>query len=418
MSTPNPTDGPGILVRKYGGSSIATIDRICAVARDIRAARDAGHQLVVVVSAMGGTTDELARQARQANAQPPRRELDMLLSVGERITMSLLSMALAAEGCPAISYTGSQCGIITDTSHTDARIIDVRGDRVRQSLTDGYVVVVAGFQGVSLDREITTLGRGGSDTTAVALAAALGAWRCEILKDVDGVLTADPDLVPGPRRHPALSYEQLRQIAASGCGVVHLRAVEYAAGHQVPLFVGSSFHETEGTIISTSLPEPTPQRREACLRPLALTVKHPVARLRLRSRDPRLAGQWLDLAADAAQRDVHHAEWLEADHGLYWEVLTEPATAKQLAEKAAEKRADSVGEIELDEDLGCLSLAGCGPAGWPVTAQQMRTILENLVGDEAANWPLRSDGSTLRLLIPDHRSHQLARDLHELLFPS
>ena len=172
---------PPVLVRKYGGSSLASVERIRTVAADIRAARDAGFALVTVVSAMGRTTDELEALARQASPTPPRRELDMLLSVGERIAMSLLSMALADADCPAISFTGSQCGIITDTSHTDARILEVRGERVRDALARGYTVVVAGFQGVSLEKEITTLGRGGSDTTAVALAAALGAVRCEIL---------------------------------------------------------------------------------------------------------------------------------------------------------------------------------------------------------------------------------------------
>ncbi len=223
---------PPVLVRKYGGTSLATVDRIRAVAADLRAVRDEGFAVVVVVSAMGHTTDELAELARQAIPDPPRRELDMLLSVGERITMSLLSMALdQAEGCPAISFTGSQCGIITDTSHTDARILEVRGDRVREALGRGFTVVVAGFQGVSLEKEITTLGRGGSDTTAVALAAALGAVRCEILKDVDGVMTADPAQVPAAERHEQLSWDELRDLAASGCGVVHLRAVEYAEQH-------------------------------------------------------------------------------------------------------------------------------------------------------------------------------------------
>lgn len=178
----NGNDSIAILVRKYGGSSLASVDRIRQVARDLVAKRDEGYRMVVVVSAMGRTTDDLQHLAEQISAEPPRRELDMLLSVGERITMSLLSMALQAEGCSAISFTGSQCGIITDNSHTDARVIEVKADRVRESLADGHVVIVAGFQGVSREREITTLGRGGSDTSAVALAHALGAERCEILR--------------------------------------------------------------------------------------------------------------------------------------------------------------------------------------------------------------------------------------------
>jgi len=240
-----------VLVRKYGGSSLANVERIRAVARDIVESRNKGYQLVVVVSAMGTTTNELEEMARQASAQPSRRELDMLLSVGERITMSLLSMILEDEGCPAISFTGSQCGIITDTSHTDARIIKVTAERVREALNQNMVVVVAGFQGVSEEKEITTLGRGGSDTTAVALAAALGAVRCEILKDVDGILSADPKAVPDTWLHEQLSYQEMMEIAETGCGVVHLRAVEFAQQHQVPLQVRSSFHSEEGTNIGT-----------------------------------------------------------------------------------------------------------------------------------------------------------------------
>lgn len=245
-----------ILVRKYGGSSLDGVERIGEVARDLARTRRQGYRLVVVVSAMGSTTDELAALALRANPDPPRRELDMLLSVGERIAMSLLSMALAREGCPAISYTGSQCGIITDGSHTDARILEVKCDRVRASLQQGFTVVVAGFQGMSRDREITTLGRGGSDTTAVALAAALGAERCEILKDVDGVMSADPKRDPGAFRYERLSWPQMLAIAASGCGVVHLRAVQYAAEHRMPLIVRSSFHDGPGTIIEGDEPPP------------------------------------------------------------------------------------------------------------------------------------------------------------------
>ena len=209
-SEPDRTTRP-VLVRKYGGSSLASVDRIRSVAASLAARHADGVALVVVVSAMGRTTDELAHLAHQVSQHPTRRELDMLLSVGERITMSLLSMALADLGVPAISFTGSQCGLITDDSHTDARILEVKGDRVRAALDDGRVVVVAGFQGVSRNREITTLGRGGSDATAVALAAALGAERCEILKDVDGIFTADPHRVPDALRHEMLSYEQMER---------------------------------------------------------------------------------------------------------------------------------------------------------------------------------------------------------------
>ncbi|MBU1675116.1 aspartate kinase, partial [bacterium] len=251
----NPAEQP-ILVRKYGGTSIASVERIGAVAGDLVAKKQEGYRLVVVVSAMGHHTDELEHLARSVAPQPPRRELDLLLSVGERISMTLLSMALQAHGCSAISFTGSQCGLITDCSHTEACILEVKGDRVREALAAGHVVVVAGFQGVSRDREVTTLGRGGSDATAVALAAALGAERCEILKDVDGVFTGDPHRLSGVRRYDTLTYEELATLADAGCEVVHPRAVDYARRHGVPLFIGSSFHDTPGTRVMPTAATP------------------------------------------------------------------------------------------------------------------------------------------------------------------
>ncbi len=335
MNSPHSNLPGSVLVRKYGGSSLADVERIQAVARDIRIARDQGYRIVVVVSAMGKTTDDLAELAARANPDPPRRELDMLLSVGERITMSLLSMALDREGCPAISYTGSQCGIITDNSHNDARILEVKGDRVRESLAAGYTVVVAGFQGVSRQREITTLGRGGSDTTAVALAAALGAVRCEILKDVDGVMSADPSLVPEAQRHENLTWDDMRQIAASGCGVVHIRAVEYADVHQVPLTVRSSFHDGPGTVIGapTSPPQSkktddnneltadSPCKRESRYRPLVMNVDRDITRLRLTTDDSHLGKRWRDLVLECLDPACMVAEWLDSGEGFRWEVL-------------------------------------------------------------------------------------------------
>lgn len=217
---------PGV-VQKYGGSSVADAEGIRLVAERVAAARRAGRDVCVVVSAMGKTTDGLIALARQVSASPPRRELDMLLTAGERISMALLAMALDGLGVPAISFTGSQAGIITTDSHTSARIVEVRPVRVREELSRGKVVIVAGFQGVSPGREVTTLGRGGSDTTAVALAAALGA-DCEIYSDVDGVYTADPRLVEAPRRLDRVSYEEMLQLAQAGARVLNAQAVELA----------------------------------------------------------------------------------------------------------------------------------------------------------------------------------------------
>jgi aspartate kinase len=416
--------GSNILVRKYGGSSLATVDRIRTVAGDIALARRNGHQVVVVVSAMGETTNELTTLALEANPEPPRRELDMLLSVGERITMSLLAMALAAEDCPAISYTGSQCGIITDGSHTDARIIEVRGDRVRNSLTEGLTVVVAGFQGVSREKEITTLGRGGSDTTAVALAAALGAKKCEILKDVPGVMTADPDCVPAARRHERLSYDELRRIAATGCGVVHIRAVEYAALHGVPLYVGSSFDDGPGTGIGPAdaptgdhdcAGDAAPKPRPTVYRPLVMNVDEGVTRLRITVDDPADGDRLLPRLLAELDTARIITEWLDSGHGLRWEVLA-PAAALAPVQAAAEaffnESGYEGGRLQMDLGLTCVSLAGGRPDSWLEVQRHVGHTLAEL-GVVGAG--LRADGSALRILISGAVPTGLPELLHRAL---
>jgi aspartate kinase len=240
-----------LVVQKYGGSSVADADGIKRVAQRIVATRKAGHSVVVVVSAMGDTTDELHELARQVSPLPPGRELDMLLTAGERISMALLAMAIANLGLSARSFTGSQAGVITDSAHGKARIIDVTPGRISSALADGAIPIVAGFQGVSQNgKDITTLGRGGSDTTAVALAAALKADVCEIYTDVDGVFTADPRIVLTARRIPWISYEEMLEMAACGAKVLQLRCVEYARRYGMPIHVRSSFSNREGTRVS------------------------------------------------------------------------------------------------------------------------------------------------------------------------
>jgi aspartate kinase len=234
---------PHLIVQKYGGTSVGSPEKIRAVAARIARTRQLGHPMVVVVSAMGHTTDELLSLAQQVSQNPPHREIDMLLSTGERISMALLSMALADLGVPAISLTGSQSGIITDQSHRRARILEIRGDRISSGLEQGKVVIVAGFQGVSRDKEITTLGRGGSDTTAVAIAAAFGASACEIYTDVDGVYSADPRWVKEARLYADLDSRHMVELAVLGAGVLHPRSVQLAAQHQVPLWVKNSHSE-------------------------------------------------------------------------------------------------------------------------------------------------------------------------------
>jgi len=225
-----------VVVQKYGGSSVADVTRIQRVAERVMATRRAGHDVVVVVSAMGDTTDDLLALAKQVSPNPDRRELDMLLTAGERIAMALLSMAIRELGGDAISFTGSQSGIITNDRHVDARIIEVRPFRVQDELARGRIVVVAGYQGVSYRREVTTLGRGGSDTTAVAMAAALGAEYCEICSDVDGVYTADPRLVPAARRIGTLSYEETQELAEAGAKVLNAQAVEFAKEKGIAIY--------------------------------------------------------------------------------------------------------------------------------------------------------------------------------------
>lgn len=239
----------GIVVQKYGGTSVAGVERIKVVAERIARCAAAGNSMVVVVSAMGKATDDLVKLAHEISEVPHAREMDMLLSAGERISMALLAMALNEMGHDAISFTGSQAGIMTDTSHTKARIVEVKAHRIEAALSAGQIVIVAGFQGVSSDKDVTTLGRGGSDTTAVALAAALGAEVCEIYTDVKGVYSADPRIVPKARKLNAVTYDEMLEMAASGAGVLALRSVEFARTHGVVIHCRSSFTDESGTVV-------------------------------------------------------------------------------------------------------------------------------------------------------------------------
>ena len=244
----------GLIVAKFGGSSVADAASILRVAKRVVDDKKAGNDVVVVVSAMGDTTDELLDLAQQVSPNPPGRELDMLLTAGERISMAVLAMAISDLGVEARSYTGSQAGLITDSTHGKARIIDVSPSRIQEALSQGAIPIVAGFQGVSLDtKDITTLGRGGSDTTAVALAAALNADVCEIYTDVDGIFSADPRIAPKARQVPRITYDEMMELAAAGAKVLHLRCVEYAKRFDVPLHVRSSFSDKEGTFVIADL---------------------------------------------------------------------------------------------------------------------------------------------------------------------
>ncbi len=244
----------GIIVHKYGGSSVKDLDKIRLVAKKVCACKKNGDDVVVVVSAMGKTTNELIALAKQLTDTPSRRELDMLLTTGERITSALLSIAIHAEGYEAVSLTGSQCGIITNDRHSNARIIEIRPIRVEDELIRGKVVIVAGFQGMSYKREITTLGRGGTDTTAVAMAAALGAERCEIYSDVDGVYSADPNQVDAAEHLPTISYEEMQEMAAAGAKVLKEDAVEFAKRAGIAIYARASFTPGKETIVRRDIP--------------------------------------------------------------------------------------------------------------------------------------------------------------------
>ena len=240
-----------LIVQKYGGTSVGSVERIHRVAERVVLARQAGHDLVVVLSAMSGETDRLARLAHEVTPCPDEREMDMLLSTGERVAIALLAMDLRGRGINARSFTGRQVGIITDSSHTKARIARVTAERIREALAEGIIPIVAGFQGINERSDVTTLGRGGSDLTAVAVAAALKADRCIIYTDVDGVYTADPNIVPSARRLDKVSYEEMLELASLGAKILQSRSVEFAARHGVPVEVRSSFKEGQGTLVTT-----------------------------------------------------------------------------------------------------------------------------------------------------------------------
>jgi aspartate kinase len=281
----------GTVVMKFGGTSVADVDRIKAVARRLVAAREAGNRIVAVLSAMGDTTDELVRLAYEISPGPVPRELDMLISVGERVSCALAAMAIHDLGHQAISLTGSQAGIVTDTVHGKAKIVDVRARRIHEALDADRIVLVAGFQGVSTDFDVTTLGRGGSNLTAVALAAALGAEGCEMYTDVEGVYTADPRIVPNARKLHAVSYEEMLELAASGAKVLQLRSVEFARNHGVKLHVRSSFSDADGTWIRE---EDERMLEKAIISGVAHTVEEAVYRV-----DGAKAAELFQALADA-----------------------------------------------------------------------------------------------------------------------
>jgi aspartate kinase len=359
----------GLVVQKYGGSSVADAESVKRVARRIVDTRKQGHDVCVVVSAMGDTTDELLDLAQQVSPLPSPRELDMLLTAGERISMSVLAMAISTLGADARSFTGSQAGVITDSVHGKARIIDVTPGRIRQALDEGSIAIVAGFQGVSQDtKDITTLGRGGSDTTAVALAAALGADVCEIYTDVDGVFTADPRIVPNARRIDRISSEEMLEMAASGAKILMLRCVEYARRFGLPVHVRSSFNHREGTWV-TDRPRPGGDTVE---QPIISGVAHDRSEAKITvvgvpDKPGKAAEIFEAVAAAEINIDMIVQNVSAAATGLTDVSFTLPKSDGQTAMAALKRVQGQVGFDSLlyDDQIGKVSLIGAGMRSHP-----------------------------------------------------
>jgi aspartate kinase len=361
----------GIVVQKYGGSSLADADAIKRVARRIVDVKKSGHDVVVAVSAMGDTTDDLYDLANGVSPLPPAREMDMLLTAGERISMALVAMAISDLGFTARSFTGSQAGVITDSVHGKAKIIDVTPGRITEAIGNGHIVIVAGFQGVSQDtKEITTLGRGGTDTTAVALAAALEADACEIYTDVDGVFTADPRIVPSARKLDKVSYEEMLELAACGSKILHLRCVEYGRRYGIPIHVRSSFSQLEGTwVVNDPRPGTEVQPME---QPIIAGVAHDVSEAKITVVGvPDKVGEAariFEALADAQiNLDMIVQNVSAAATSLTDISFTLPRTDGQTAMTALARIQAEVGYDKLlyDDKIGKVSLIGAGMRSHP-----------------------------------------------------
>jgi aspartate kinase len=405
MATSNDTP---IVVMKFGGTSVAGPEDIKRAARRIVTAREQGKGVVAVLSARGKTTDELLEMAREISDQPSPREMDMLLSTGERISCALAAMAIWDMGHQAISLTGSQAGIVTDSSHTKARILDVRAGRIQAALEEDNIVLVAGFQGVSTDsKDVTTLGRGGSDTTAVAIAAALGAEVCEIYTDVAGVFSADPRIVPDARKLPVVSFEEMLEMSASGAKVLQLRSVEYARNHDIRIHCRSSFDEGTGTLVVSE--------DETMERPSVTAVTHSDEEARVTlagiQNEPGVAGRiFSGLAAAGVNVDVIiQNEPVSTEHGADLSFTVAREDLREATE-ALEALGIVGGEILTDEQIGKVSIVGAGMRSHPGVAA---TVFE-VLGSEGINIHMISTSPIkISCVIAAEQVPQAVRALHE-----
>ena len=374
----------GLVVQKYGGTSVADPERMRNVARHIAATKAQDNQLVIVVSAMGKATDNLLDLARQVSSAPTGREMDMLLTTGERISMSLLCMALQDLGVDAMSFTGSQVGIITDTVHGRAKILEIKGDRVREALSEGKVAVVAGFQGVSTAKEITTLGRGGSDTTAVALAAALKADVCEIYTDVTGVFTADPRIVPQAHKLKHLEFDEMLEMAGAGSKVLALRSVEFARNHNVPIHVRSSFTWEQGTWVTGEVRKGEQNMEE----PIISGVVHDASDAKITvlgvPDQPGVSAALFEPLA-IANVNVDMIVQNTSTAGTTDISFTLPKTDVANAQPIVERIAKQVGAtgVTQDTNIAKISLVGAGMKSSPgIAAKMFRVLADNNVNIE------------------------------------
>jgi aspartate kinase len=364
---------PEIVVMKFGGTSVADAERIKRAAKRIVEKREGGYSVVAVLSARGKTTDELIAMAEEVSEHPDARELDMLLSTGERISCALCAMAINDLGHRAISLTGSQAGIVTDESHTKARILDVRADRVRAALAQDHIVLVAGFQGVSTADDVTTLGRGGSDTTAVAVAAALGAAECEIYTDVAGVFTADPRIVPDARMLPYVSFEEMLELSASGAGVLQLRSVEYARNERMRIHCRSSFDDRPGTVVASE--------RENMEKPIIRAVTHSTAEARLTlvgvPDEPGAAARIFEALAEGNVNvdmiDQNVPTSAGGDAEISFTVPREDLRAARSALASVE--GDAFSGLATHEEMGKVSIVGAGMRTHPGVAATVFRVL-------------------------------------------
>jgi aspartate kinase len=395
-----------LIVQKYGGTSVADADRLKRVAHRIAETRRQRHNVIVVVSAMGSTTDDLIALADQVNPHPPAREMDMLLTAGERISMALLAMAIYAEGLEAVSFTGSQAGILTSEAHGEAKIEEIRGFRVQESLDAGKVVIVAGFQGVSpRTKEVTTLGRGGSDASAVALAAAFGADVCEICTDVDGVFTADPRIVPNARKLDEISTEEMLELAATGAGVLMARSVEFGRRFNIPIHVRSSFHDEPGTWVKEKTME------EAIISGIAHDTSEAKITVHGVPDQPGIAASLFEpmsehaINVDMIVQNVSSAGSTDIS-------FTVPRAMSSTALEVTQQVADAIGAagVDIDTDIAKVSLVGAGMKSHPVVAAKVFRALS----DAGINIEMIST-STIRIscVVRSDRVQDAVRALHQ-----